>query len=77
MERRSLPIVCLFFLVVLSAGCGPEADRTRGGGAGADIGNYPDPRQNVQLHGDVSGPPQIYFNTPKRIVPEGIGEPVK
>jgi hypothetical protein len=36
-------------LLVLAAGCSPEASRTRGGGPGADVGNrdYPLP----ELHG--------------------------
>lgn len=33
------------------AACGPEASRTRGGGAGADVGNHGVP---VQIHGQTN-----------------------
>lgn len=48
-------------LVVLAEmpACSPEAHRTRGGGAGADVGNRGD---EVQLH-DARRP---FWNTPQR-----------
>lgn len=33
--------VLLVLLLALLAGCGPEDQRARGGGPGADIGNHP------------------------------------
>jgi len=33
--------VLLALLLALLAGCGPEDQRARGGGPGADIGNHP------------------------------------
>ncbi len=35
--------------VLLLAACSPEADRTQGGGLGADVGNS---RLPIQMHGD-------------------------
>jgi hypothetical protein len=36
-------------MLAMVAGCSPEADRTRSGGRGADIGNSVPP---IQLHGN-------------------------
>ena len=44
--------------LVLTLGCSPEAGRTQGGGAGADIGNH---SQTVPLHGDGV----MFYNTPR------------
>ena len=52
-------------LVTVALGAGliscdsPEVSRTRGGGAGADVGN----RGRVELHGGS----EIYYGTPVRI----------
>jgi hypothetical protein len=56
-------------LVILTAlaaaGCvSPEASRTRGGGAGADVGNRP---RDVKIHGGSNQ----YWRTPDRIPVEG------
>jgi hypothetical protein len=52
-------------LALAAAGCdSPEASRTRGGGAGADIGNRP---ANVRMH---SGSNQ-FWRTPDRIPVDG------
>jgi hypothetical protein len=56
----------LLLLSLAAAGCdSPEASRTRGGGAGADIGNRP--AGDVQMHG---GSDQ-FWRTPDRIPVEG------
>ena len=44
--------------------CGPEADRERGGGAGADIGNRDAGATPVALHGEVPPEDRIYHDTP-------------
>ena len=36
-------------LLLVAVGCSPEAERVRGGGSGADIGNRVPP---AQMHGD-------------------------
>ena len=41
--HRRVVVVVLLALALL-AGCSPEANRSRSGGAGADVGNRPDPR---------------------------------
>lgn len=38
MTRR---VVLLLLLLAVLAGCGPEDQRARGGGPGADVGNHP------------------------------------
>lgn len=38
MTRR---VVLLLLLLAVLAGCGPEDQRVRGGGPGADVGNHP------------------------------------
>jgi hypothetical protein len=54
-------VTTLLIACAAVAGCdSPEATRTRGGGAGGDIGNRP---QTVKMH-DGSDP---YWNTPDRI----------
>jgi hypothetical protein len=56
---RAVLIMC-----VGVAGCtSPEATRTRGGGAGADVGNRP---KDVKMH-EGSDP---YWKTPERITGE-------
>jgi hypothetical protein len=52
---RWLPVAAL---LLLALGCSPEASRTQGGGAGADIGNH---SQTVPLHGDGV----MFYNTPR------------
>ena len=42
-------LACLAFVVIVLAGCSPEASRARGTGMGADVGNT---KASVQLHGD-------------------------
>lgn len=49
-RRRGRLAMLLLLLGMLCAGCGPEDGRTRGGGAGADVGNHPEqvlPRSKV------------------------------
>ena len=64
---------CLLLIVLATAvcGCSPEAQRTRGGGPGADIGNR---GASVQLHGDVPPEQRIFYRTPhKGVGPPGTG----
>jgi hypothetical protein len=61
------PYVSLLLIVLAMAvcGCSPEAQRTRGGGPGADIGNRD---AIVQLHGDVPPEQRIFYRTPRKAV---------
>jgi hypothetical protein len=53
-------IVLLGGLLLAMAACAsPEATRTRGGGAGADVGNHGSP---VEIHGNLS----MYHGTPHK-----------
>ena len=45
-------------LLLVSVACSPEANRTQGGGSGADIGNH---SQTVPLHGDGV----MFYKTPR------------
>jgi hypothetical protein len=57
----------VLFVAAVALGCtSPEATRTRGGGAGADVGNHP--RGAVQLHAGN----KIYYGT--RTYGTGIGK---
>jgi len=58
-----LGFVLLLIGMLLSA-CGPEADRSRGVGAGADVDNTGD---TVDLHGDASAEERIYYQTPREL----------
>ena len=54
--RRSLFIALAAAAII---GCAnPEAERTRGGGRGADVGNHP--AELVQIHAGAS----MYYKTP-------------
>ncbi|MDI3339963.1 MAG: hypothetical protein QJR03_05460 [Sphaerobacter sp.] len=64
MARGRVILAVVLTSLVLLAGCGPEASRTRGGGPGADIGNR---SGTVQLHGDSQGERSIYVNTPRKL----------
>jgi hypothetical protein len=56
----------LVLLPLAAAACdSPEASRTRGGGAGADVGNRP--AGGVQMHGGSNQ----FWRTPERIPVEG------
>lgn len=41
-------LIAALALALLLAGCSPEAERTRGDGPGADVGNH---TANVDIHG--------------------------
>jgi hypothetical protein len=57
----------VLLVAAVAFGCtSPEATRTRGGGAGADVGNHP--RRAVQLHAGN----KIYYGT--RTDGAGIGK---
>lgn len=67
-RRLTLLLVAALLTVTLGlAGCGPEAERTRGGDEGADIGNRDD---TVEVRGDQSAEDRIYFETPRETVYE-------
>jgi len=58
---RSIACGLVVLLVSLAlSGCSPEASRTRGGGAGGDVGNR---ATEVQLR--PNGPASIYYLTPR------------
>jgi hypothetical protein len=58
--------VVLLLLPMAAIGCdSPEASRTRGSGAGADVGNRP--AGDVQMHGGSNQ----FWGTPDRIPAEG------
>lgn len=61
LNRIYLPIA-IALLALLLAGCGPEGDRTRGVGDGADVNNTGD---TIDLHGDKSADDRIYYQTPR------------
>jgi hypothetical protein len=67
---RRLGLLALSFAGLL-AGCdSPEASRSRGGGAGADVGN----RGPIELHGGS----QVYYGTPVVVsAPKGTTAPAK
>jgi hypothetical protein len=54
---RSFTSLRMTAVVLLAACSSPEADRTRGGGAGADVRNWSQP---VELHAGA----EIYHETP-------------
>jgi hypothetical protein len=53
---RALFVVVAFLLVGCSS---PEADRARGGGAGADVQNH---GATIAIHGDIN----MFHDTPKK-----------
>lgn len=72
-RRRSQPLALLALLAALTLGlaaCGPESGRSRGGGAGADMGNK-DADEAVELHGDEEQDVRIYTDTPRKPPIEG------
>jgi hypothetical protein len=60
MWRRAGTSVLLMLLLGLSACISPEASRTRGGGAGGDVGNRD---AVVEIHAGA----QPYYHTPCRL----------
>lgn len=61
MKRR----LAILAVLALAACTSPEADRVRGGGPGADVGNRGNP---VVMHGGS----QPYAGTPKLIAAESV-----
>ncbi len=61
-RRRGVLLGLLTVAALGLVACGPEAERTRGGGPGADIGNHGNP---VQLRGDEPFDTRIYYQTPR------------
>ncbi len=59
-RRLLLPLLLLLGLVLTA--CGPEGNRTRGGGAGADVGNRDDSVQ-LQEH-EQRRDTRIFHDTP-------------
>jgi hypothetical protein len=68
MTRRWRTIVVLLAAGAALACTSPEAARSRGGAAGADVGNHP--RRDVQLHDGA----RMYYGT--RTSGAGIGQHV-
>lgn len=60
MKKTSRVMMLAFLCATASACSSPEARRTRGGGAGADIGNRP---EKVKMHQGS----QQFWRTPDRI----------
>jgi hypothetical protein len=60
------PLVAVAFVAGLIGCDSPEVSRSRGGGAGADVGN----RGRVELHGGS----EIYYGTPIRISEAARGD---
>jgi hypothetical protein len=60
-RRRLILPAALLALALGLAACGPEADRDRGGGDGADVGNVD---EDVELHGEDPPVERIYYQTP-------------
>lgn len=58
-------LVTLAIAAAAAACDSPEASRTRGGGAGADVGNRP--ANGVEMHGGSNQ----FWRTPERIPVEG------
>ena len=58
--RLAARLPLLVGLTLGLAACGPEAERTQGGGTGAAPGNR---NEEVQLHGDEPTDERIYFGT--------------
>lgn len=61
---RRLGFLLLAVLTFGLAACSPEGARTRGGGAGADVGNRDG---DVELTGDEDRDRTIYHETPDRL----------
>lgn len=55
-------VILVLLLAVMLAGCGPEGNRSRGVGDGADVNNTGD---TVDLHGDKAPEDSIYYQTPR------------
>ena len=64
MLRRSI-LAIASAIAVLAPLSSAEAQRTRGGSPGADIGNR---GATVQLHGDVPPEQRIFYRTPRKEV---------
>ena len=50
-KAKHLLALALTGMVLLAVACSPEADRKRGEGRGADIGNRPSASEDVEIHG--------------------------
>ena len=59
-KAKAVLAITLIVAGVVAAGCSPEATRMRGGGPGADVGNWGRPA--VEIH----GPLNPYYRTPAR-----------
>lgn len=67
---RRLGLLALSLAGLLAACDSPEASRSRGAGAGADVGN----RGPIELHGGS----QVYYGTPVVVsAPKGTTAPAK
>lgn len=61
--RRALLASAVIGVAALLTGCGPEANRSRGGNRGADVGNRD---KTVQLLGDRSRDSRIFYGIPEK-----------
>ena len=50
-KAKHLLALVLVGALLMAAACSPEADRKRGEGRGADIGNRPRASEAVEIHG--------------------------
>jgi hypothetical protein len=74
-NRRWRSGILMVMVASLAIACGPEAQRVRGGGMGADPGNYPD-RPFVTIHDEID----IYYDTPtmgRAVERQGRTEPAR
>ena len=57
--NKAKPVLASTLVIagLLAAGCSPEASRTRGGGPGADVGNWG--RPVVEIHGQTDPSYQV------------------
>lgn len=61
--RRAFLALAVTGVAALLTGCGPEANRTRGGDRGADVGNHD---KKVQLLGDRPRDSRIFYGVPSK-----------
>jgi hypothetical protein len=68
-----MPRLLAAVLLLIVAGCSPEAERTRAGGRGADVGNSAPP---IGLHGDrAKNNPDFHLPKPGRAPLDARGAP--
>jgi hypothetical protein len=68
LRLRGVRLLALLLTCLLLASCGPEADRARGGGPGADTGNRHLGSPALEIHGQIDPS----YDTPRQ--GQGIAE---